>query len=114
VTYPYLSGTFDDWTGYVLFAKLYTPDHNGLVAFDPGTGHVPGSLEKYPIPKLNKYVIYSLTVEPSTGDFYFIASVNSDPPIHFYRVTRATGDITQLAETAAVSIAFGEPIRLRP
>src|SRR5207237_1054266 len=104
----YLCAAFDPWTGYILLSST-AGSSNGISLWDPGTGHVPGSLEKYPIPDLREHQVYSLAVDPGTADLYFVGTEQSFSGATFlYRVRRSTGQVSQITSVPYVSIAFGE------
>ncbi len=98
---------FDEWTGYLLAGG------STVAIFDPGTGHVDGSLEQYPIPDLSGCGVFSLSVDPTTADIYFTGATPDYPYAQetnqLFRVSRGTGEITLVASNLpGYAIAFGE------
>lgn len=109
-------GTFDEWTGCVVFS---TTSFGGSIAlwrfifynYDPGLGqpHAPRrEFAYYAFPYAK-----AMSVDPVSTDMFFVGPTDlGEPALALWRLQRGSAYATGLAHVSGITgIAFGEPAR---
>jgi hypothetical protein len=105
------TGTFDDWTGDILFGVVGEPGALGSPTglYFNGNVNLGTGLASSFTADLSAYTIESMTVDYETSDLYFVGYQVSGPITRsLYHVERATGTVTLVSTVPYLAIAFGE------